>query len=553
MSYTFLNIKRAYILPALAAVLVLAGCKKLDLSPKDRFTDANFWNVNNNVDNALNTVYASMGTSQRYFYNEALSDNAYAQLDANVGTPTAIASGQSSVFSSDLLRVLQDWTAYYQGIYAANLFLENADKNTSLGAPLLTRMKAEARFIRAYQYFNLINWFGDVPLITKVITPDEAKKVSRAPKAEVLKFILDELDAAAADLPKKEDYQNTDRGRITKGAAKAFKARVLLYQGNRMEEVVSVCEDLMNDQATNGVYSLYPDYGAMFSDPGTEYNAEILLDLEYVPNVRTYDEPARLIPISAKGLGENYNAPTQELVDSYIMLNGKSIKEAGSGYKENDPYVNRDPRLEATIVHDKDIWKNPNGSTQVIYIKPGTDPDPSRPNEFGSGLHTPTGYYWRKYYDRSVEANQYSLNLILIRWADVLLMYAEAKNALGQMNAAVWDKTIKLIRSRAGFKEAAALNFPGNTGISMTDQIRNERRSELALESLRIDDIRRWRIAEKVMSGWVHGAKWGDAGVDNGYIRVTHREFNPAKHYLWPVPALEIRDDPNLLPQNPNW
>ena len=553
MSYKYSNLRKSYILSVLMAVFIFGSCKKLDLSPRDRFTDDNFWQINNNVFNALNTVYSRMGTSQRYFYNEALSDNAYAQLEANVGTPTTIASGLSSVFTSDLLRVLQDWTAYYQGIYAANLFLENADKNTSIDPALLTRMKAEARFIRAYQYFNLINWFGDVPLITKIITPDESKQLPRTPKAEVLKFILDELDAAAAGLPKKEDYQEADNGRITKGAAKAFKARVLLYQGDRMEEVAAICEDLMNDQATNGAYALYPDYGKLFSDPNTEYNPEIMLDLEYVPDVRTYDEPSRMIPISGGGFGENYNAPTQELVDSYIMLNGKAIHESGSGYDESNPYVNRDPRLHATVVYDKDIWKNADGSTQTIYIKPGSDPSPSKTNEFGAGLHTPTGYYWRKYYDPSVVANRYSLNLILIRWADVLLMYAEAKDALGQMTATVWDKTVKLVRQRAGFTDATALNYPGNTSLSMRDQIRNERRSEFAMESLRIDDIRRWKIAENVLDGWVHGARWGDPSVDNGYVRVTHREFDPSKHYLWPVPALEIRADPNLLPQNPNW
>lgn len=534
----------------LLLTMAFVSCKKLDLAPTDRFTEDNFWLVNGNVNNALNTVYNRIFTSQRYFYNEALSDNAFAQLEANVGTPTAIASGSNASFSPDLLRVLQDWTFYYQGIYAANVFLENADKNTTLGTTLLARMKAEARFIRAYHYFNLINWFGDVPLLTKVISPDEASLVSRTPKADVLKFVLDELDAAVQALPKKEDYAIADRGRITKGAAKAFKARVLLYQGNRMAEVAAICEDLMNNKAVNGNYDLYPSYAALFSDPTKEYNAEVMFDLQYIPSVRTYDEPSRLIPISAGGAGENYLAPTQELVDSYMMLNGKAINETGSGYDENNPYVNRDPRLTATIVYDKYVWTNANGSTQVIYIKPGSDPNSSKSNEYGSGLHTPTGYYWRKYYDPTAVNNQYNLNLILIRWAAILLMYAEAKNSLGQMDATVWDKTIKPIRARAGFTDAVALDYPGAS--NMTNLIRNERRVEFALEGLRIDDIRRWKIAETVMNGWVHGAKWGPAGTDNGYLRVTQRAFNPAKHYLWPIPSSELQRDPTLT-QNPGW
>lgn len=537
----------------LVLIVAMVSCKKLDLQPTDRYTEENFWQVNGNVNNSLSTVYNRILNSQRFFYNETLSDNAFAQLDVNIGTPTAIASGSDALFAADLARVLNDWNFYYQGIFAANLFLDNVDRNTTLAASLKDRMKAEARFIRAWHYFRLMNWYGDVPLFTKGITIDESKVIGRTPKADVLKFVLDELDAVAQVLPKKEDYAAVDRGRVTKGAAKALKARVLLYQGNRMGEVVTICEDLMNNQATNGTYNTSQiNYASIFAS-NNENNSEVIFDLPYIVNVRTYDEPSRMIPISAGAQNnENYNAPTQELVDSYTMLNGKAINEAGSGYDENNPYVGRDPRLTATIVYHLYVWTNPNGSTQVIYIRPGSDPNTSRPNEQGSGLHTPTGYYWRKYYDPTVVSNQSTTNLILLRWSDVLLMYAEAKNAVGQMDATVWDKTIKLIRTRAGFTDPLALNYPGNSSVSMTDLIRNERRTELAMESLRIDDIRRWRIAETVMNGWIHGAKWGPAGVDNGYIRVTQRTFNPAKHYLWPVPKSERDKDPNLS-QNPNW
>ncbi len=123
-------------------------------------------------------------------------------------------------------------------------------------------------------------------------------------------------------------------------------------------------------------------------------------------------------------------APTQELVDDYIMLNGKAIGEAGSGYNENDPYINRDPRLTATVVYHNHKWKKPDGSTQTIFIQPGTDPDQNKkPDEYAPGAaSSPTGYYMRKYYDPASTVNFRSgLNLILIRYADILLMYAEAK------------------------------------------------------------------------------------------------------------------------------
>ncbi|MEO7769298.1 MAG: RagB/SusD family nutrient uptake outer membrane protein [Ferruginibacter sp.] len=552
MQLNFLNKTNVVIL--LIAAMMAGSCKKLDLKPTDRFTEDNFWQINGNVSNALNTVYNRIYNSQRFFYNEALSDNAHAQLGVNVGTPDQIAGGGDGLFSPDLARVLSDWTYYYQGIFAANLFLENVDQNTVLPASIKDRMKGEARFIRAFHYFRLMNWYGDVPLLTKIVSVEDSRNAKRTPKAEVLKFILDELDAAAAVLPKKEDYAAADKGRVTKAAAKALKARVLLYQGNRMAEVATICEDLINNQSVNGAYNtLQTSYASIFSS-ANEYNAEVIFDIPYTVNVRTYDEPSRMIPISAGAQNsENYNAPTQELVNSYLMANGKAIAEAGSGYDENDPYTNRDPRLGATIVYNGYTWLNANGSTQVIYTKPGSDPNPSRLNEQGAGLHTPTGYYWRKYYDPAVISNQSTTNLILLRWSDVLLMYAEAKNSLAQMDAIVWDKTIKPIRVRAGFTDPLALNYPGNSSMTMTDLIRTERRVEFALESMRIDDIRRWKIAEIVMNGWIHGGKWGPATIDNGYLRVTERVFKPAKHYLWPIPSSEIQRDASLLPQNPGW
>jgi len=524
------------------------GCKKMDLTPYDRFTELNFWQSDVNVNNALNNVYNRMYNSQYFFYNEALSDNAYTRLGISAGFPDAISSGN---FTSTLARFLNEWDYYYTGIKAANVFLENVDKNTTLAANLKERMKGEVRFVRAFHHFKLMNWWGDIPLLKKDISPDEAKAIARTPKAEVLQFILEELDAAAAVLPTKNQYDIGDRGRITKAAAKALKARVLLYEGDRMQEVAAICEDLMNNQSANGTYGLVSSYEEIFS-PTNEFNNEVILDLQYIPNLRTWGEHIDFVPLSVGARGNNM-APTQELVNSYIMLNGKRINEAGSGYDENNPYAGRDPRLSATVVYHGATWRNPNGTTQTIYIQPGTDPDPAKKNEYKpSGQGTATGYYWRKYFDPTSVATNFNsgLNLILIRYAEVLLMYAEAKQALGQMDEDVWNKTIRPLRVRAGFTDPAALSFPGTA--DMTQIIRNERRSEFAMEGLRIDDIRRWRIAENVLNGWAHGARFEDPSVDNGYIRAQLRTFDAAKNYLWPIPAAEIGKNSNLT-QNPNY
>ncbi len=522
------------------------GCKKLNLAPTDRFSDLTFWTIDDNVYSALYNNYSLMYNSTLFFYNEALSDNAY----SSTGDYNLIASGNATASTA---KFQGDWAYYYSTIKSCNIFLENIDKNTTLSNDVKNRLKAETRFIRAFEQFNLEKWYGDVPLVDHDLTADEAKQIPRSPKDTVIKFVTDELEAITAILPSKDELPASENGRITKGAALALEARVLLYQGNRMADVVNVCEKLMNDQATYGQYSLAANYSDLFSNPTVnKMNPESILSLQYVPTIRTWSELWDFVPRSVGGRVSSM-APTQELVDSYIMLNGKGISDPGSGYDENNPYANRDPRLSATVVYNGFKWVKADGSIKTIYIKPGSDPDRSAPDEYNpaSQSSSPTGYYWRKYFDPSALANFVSGNNIhLIRYAEILLDYAEAKNSLGQMDETVWDNTIKLLRQRAGFTDPGALNFPGNT--DMTNIIRRERRAEFAMESLRTDDIRRWNIADSVMNGFAHGARFGDPSVDNGYIRVQKRHFDPARDYLWPIPSSEISLDDKLT-QNPGY
>ena len=543
-------IKKYFPIAMIAFLSLLNSCKKLDLAPSDRFTELTFWQSNDNVNNALNNIYSGIYNSSNVFYNEAMSDNAFTKLGINTGGVDALASGN---FTPSLPRFQSDWAFYYAGIKSCNIFLENVDKNVTLTAAIKDRMKGEARFVRSWHHFNLMKWWGDVPLLNKDISPDEAKVVARTPKAEVLAFIVTELDAATTALPAKEQYAAGDNGRITKAAAIALKARVLLYEGNRMAEVVTACEQLINNQSANGTYSLAADYSNLFSDKViNKTNTESIFSLQFVPTLRTWGDYIDFAPISA-GARSNNLSPSQELVDAYIMKNGKAISDAGSGYNENDIAANRDPRLTATIVYDKYNWVNPDNSTQIIYINNATRPLLADSVNIYStaGQGTSTGYYWRKYWDPNYIGNlQNGTNIHLIRYAEVLLMYAEAKQSLGQMTAAVWDATIKVLRTRAGFTDAGALDFPG--AVNMEKIIRNERRVELAMEGFRIDDIRRWKIAQTVLNGWLHGAKYGDIAIDNGYLRVQLRQFDAAKHYLWPVPPSE-RALNNNLTQNANY
>ena len=519
----------------------------MDLAPTDKFTEANYWTSAEKASMVLNTAYGQLTSSGRYFSNESLSDNMYEGRGNS--SEKMISSGQADASNS---RFSEEWKNSYAGIKTCNVFLENVDKVPNMNETLRTRMKAEARFIRAWLYLQLTTWYGDVLLFEKDITLEESKSISRTPKAAILTFIYNELDEVEAVLPTNTEYAEADRGRITKGAAIALKARAYLYQ-NDWANVVAACEKLIGN-TSNGTYALFSSYEGIFK-PENEYNSEVILDYQYVPSVRVWEEMYDLAPLSV-GARINSKAPTQELVDDYIMMNGKAIKEANSGYDESNPYKNRDPRFAATIVYHGAKWVRPDGTIQTIYIKPGSTPSDNtygNVDEYiGAGSNsTSTGYYLRKNYDPTSEIGMKSgLNLILIRYADVLLMYAEAMNELGKMDEAVWNKTIRPLRERAGFTDAPSLIYP--TEGNMQTIIRRERRVELAMEGLRIFDIRRWKTAENVLNGYPHGAQFGEASIDNGYIRLEKRTFNPERDYLWAVPLSQKDLNPNLG-QNPGY
>ena len=536
------------VVTASAILLVFTSCNKLDLAPTDKFTDENYWTSADKANMVLSMAYCEMYDNDYFFKTEALSDNLYEGRGSS--SEKAISSGQADASNG---RFSDEWGACYEGIKTCHTFLENVDRVPNMDVDLKARMVAETRFIRAYLFFRLTTWFGDVPLFDHDLSLSESKEIGRTPQADVLAFVRSELDAIEGTLPTKEECADSDLGRITSGAVVALKARTYLYQ-NDWDNVITNCEKLINSKSY-GEYGLFPSYEGLFL-PENEYNEEVILDLSYVPSLLTWGNYYDYAPLSV-GARVNQMAPTQELVDSYLMMNGKAIDASGSGYDESDPYVNRDPRLTATVVYHEFPWKTPDGSIQTIYIKPGTAPDETAEVDKykGQGTNsTSTGYYMRKYYDPTSLASFTSgLNLILIRYADILLMYAEAKNETGGMTEAIWNMTIRALRERAGFTDPEALVYNAEwSSADLREIIRNERRVEFALEGLRIFDIRRWKIADDVLNGYPHGAQYGDPAIDNGYIRLDQRTFNSERDYLWAVPQSQKDLNPNLG-QNPGY
>ncbi|MCF0175968.1 MAG: RagB/SusD family nutrient uptake outer membrane protein [Bacteroidales bacterium] len=521
---------------AAGLAMSLSSCVSLDTPPMDSDTDLTFWTKPSAAEQTVNSCYQYMEDAGTVLYADAASDNAYCKVQNII---QAIGNGSYSTGDS---YIKSYWDNRYTGIKLCNRLTDNIDKIVGMEEGLRNRCIGEAKCIRAYHYFQLVSRFGDVPYFTSVLPIADAGTIARTPKAEVIKNILQELDEAAAVLP--ASYSGDDQGRFTKWAAIALKARIQLYEGNWAE-----VETLTNDIINSGAFKLFGSYEGLFESVNKR-NQEVILDVEYAPMLREQSLQYNFIPPTLGGYAQL--VPLQELVDSYIMLNGKSISESGSGFDSGNEFADRDPRLAATICYTGNSYNLAGGKTQTIDCSRNASPD-------GLGFSSncsPSGYYFKKYWDKDFNTNNNlasGMNIYLIRYADVLLMNAEAAAEQGKLTNAVWSKTIRPIRERAGFTEASALDFPSASGSELINIVRNERRCELAFEGLRMGDIYRWKTAEKVLSGWCHGAWTGETvNADNGYIQVERRQFDASRHYLWAIPQQE-RDLNSALTQNPNW
>ena len=521
-----------------ACMLLLAGCVELDVVPTNKYTDATHWTSPEKAASLLNMAYRQMNDVGRIFRDERLSDNLYNSYGNDDIRVTA--NGQATS-STEMFNGL--WIDMYGGIKTTHTFLANVDRVEGMDEALRTRMKAEARFIRAFMYFQLTNWFGDVPFFTEDINLEIATNISPTSQAAIVEWIHTELEEVAEILPTRTEYADADRGRITAGAAVAFNARVAL-NFNDWERVKTYTEKLMANEY--GTYSLFPNYQELFFYVN-QYNSEIVLDIQYATGQRTWSEISTYVPFGLLEVQYVLASPTQDLVDTYLMLDGSKWEEG------KDPYADRDPRLDMTIVRQGSTITHKEDPTKsyTVNVDPN-DTDNDTKDKIGRENGTRTGYFYRKFYDPNPAAWtggkswNCNINFVVLRWADVLLMHAEAMNALNQMDAAVWDKTIKPIRQRAGFTAAQALDFPGGNQATLEPIIRDERRVELALEGTRIYDIRRWRIAEVVMNEPRRGAKFDLSSGTLDYYQYSNNGFNNNRDYLWAIPRQQWTINRNL-------
>ncbi len=519
----------------LAGGVALTGCNDLEQPPSNQYTNANFW-TKKNVGLLVNTAYTQLYSAGTMWGDEELADNLYNGYRAEDRhlIRRGIATSSTGTFG---------WNGWYGGLRSCHTFLENCQAVEGVDEAVVRRLKAEARCIRDFIYFRLTNLYGDIPFFMENPTLDYASTLKRTPRAEVIATITEDLEDLIADLPKKEELPVDERGRLTQAAAAMLRARIALMDSD-WANVASWTKRIIDGEF--GRYELFPTYDGLFAEEN-EYNDEVILDMGYVQGVKTWGEICQMKPSSLRSSYVTWT-PTQSLVDSYLTLGGYTIDEPDSDYDENKPYDNRDPRMDATVIHDKSVLYDPcTGKTHTIFIDPRSGISADNIGK-GAGLdQTVTGYYTRKWFSPIKDNNSYAsgLNIIMMRYGDVLLMYAEAMNELGQMNATVWDQTIGALRARAGFTADKALKMPAG---DLRQIIRNERRVELALEGLRWWDIVRWKAGKEYLDGPVKGCTFvgGDAVLDT-YV------FDENRDYRWAVPQSEIDFNPNLKPQNPGY
>ncbi|HJE46277.1 RagB/SusD family nutrient uptake outer membrane protein [Phocaeicola coprophilus] len=538
-------------LSIIAAALLMgsfSSCSDfLDRYPLEELSDESFWKTEKDAEMAVSNLYNVLPT---WDTDEAINSD-----DAVHGIKWAAGNQSKGVYDpSDY-----GWSGEYGYIRQANLILEKIQE-MDLSEDAYKKLEGQARFFRAYTYFTLIRSFGAVPYIDKPLELTDVENITRTPKDEVYAKVMEDFDIAIANLPVQWDDANS--GRITKGAAMAMKARAALYYNN-WETAMTEAKKVMD----LGQYELYDKdntgrYKELFWEVADGCD-EFILSVQFNAPTRThYLIGWECFPTLGWG-GLN---PTQSLVDAFEDINGAPIANS-TIYDSTNPFANRDPRLEVNVLHDGETMYG-----VTIKVAPL-----SSSGNTGIGQHgdaTATGYYQQKWLDPSIDPQSTGWDMgkdwVVIRYAEVLLTYAEAKNELSPLDPSAFD-AVNQVRRRVGMPDLQNTDPTKPTYCGTQDDLRkriwNEWRVEFALEGgKRQWDIRRWGIAKDVLNAPFEGLRYtlvDDPNApkgDNGKkcilyvgeplkLAGSHYEDH---NYLLPIPQTEIDLNPKLE-QNPGY
>lgn len=565
--------KLIYFIAAVFTVITISCKDYLDTYPGDQYDDATIWKNTDLVEDFVFGIYKNLPYPFQWYHSAALVDEAVPiQID---GVVDDVLNGRLTpenlgVFKNNWANAMDGywWGDVYSSIRACNLFFDKIKIATNTSTETKEQLTGEVYFLRAYFYFILMEQYGGVPLIDRVINIGDNYNIPRNTFEETVNFIVADLDAAVAN---NRLAKQTDKTRATVGAAYALKSRVLVYaaselyhnngawtNGYEQPELIgytnnsSVTRQALYTQAKQAAekvmnlgYSLYnsvPNKAANFQQLFLQMSSNEQIFTTIIDKKITYyygtDWGAWVYgPPSYGGFG--LDQVTGNLVNAFENNDGSKFNFES---QKTNPYINRDPRLEATVLHNGSSWfkKNTSGSwvPNKIDIN-GAD------KSINSGTLT-TGYYIKKFI--SPTENDYYFGTrqpepyMFIRYAEVLLNYAEACLGLGDETSA--KQALNQIRSRAGMPAIP----DSETGQALIDRYRNERRVELAWENQRFFDVRRWMIADQAYQD-IYGVTFDGTGYSQEVYETHH--WNPS-HYFIPILYDEMQKNTALI-QNPGY
>lgn len=559
--------KKIYQVITLSLLCLFNSCAELDLDPLSQGSSESWYSTEQEVNLALNDLYRKyLWDYETNWRADRMSDD-WSQRQVMNDYPAGAISSNWSVAELN-------WVNLYKGIARANAVIENLHKiEKATSKEKLNQFEAEARFIRAAAYGRLVFLWGDVPFFTEYLDIDASFKLGRTPKETVIKQVYEDFDFASEHLP--IFYPANEVSRATKGAALAFKARYALYfkDYELAKNAAQSCIDLNQ-------YELYPSFGELFKSSTKKSVESIFL----IPQSTSLGSDLTVKNFYTRNAGGAAVAqPSWDLFFSYYCTDGLPIDESPL-FDPQNPFDNRDPRLSETFV--------PFGEEFLDYIY---DPSPyaEKVLQVSSGkmvqnrdsravvIHASyNGMTLKKGVDSDWSDDESAQNdVIIMRYADVLLMYAEAKIELNQIDSSVLE-AMNAVRARAyQGKEYPIINT--TTQSELRKILRIERRMEFAWENRRLDDLIRWNLAEKALTknnfGLLDPDKLKSEVVDKGlwvfpitpqldedgivdladlqakgYVKkLADRNFQ-SHQYLWPIPFKEISINSNIK-QNPGY
>lgn len=544
----------------------------------------------------LNNIYRHLKPG----HNRVSSD----YLDAATDDATSLYFDESQVYKlvtgrytpSNRIGDDMDWNTYYQTIREATTLIANIDRvpfrykyvrwdqevdenGNAVMYPLNGTMKAEARFLRAYAYFDLLKRYGGIPLLgEKIYTLDDNLEIPRNKFSECVDYIVSELDIAKEDLRGLPMVNSEYEMAPTREACEALKSRVLLYAASKLynESPIEAGNELIGyasydperwktaaDAAKSfietyghegtGKINLNKDFRNIFLnyyDPSG--NPELIWSITQSHSSKDIEQNNGPLGFTGNALGRGRTTPSQDLVEAFPMKDGKKIRQSDKySYSVETQYDNRDPRLGMTVLHNGSKWM---GRSLATYLG-GTN------NPVATSVYNHTSYYMCKfmpdYSNPSSPEYQNSVhNWVVFRYAEILLNYAEAMNEYAGPDAESVRDYIIMIRKRAGIEAGEDGNYGIPASITkeeMRELIYNERRIEMAFEEQRFNDLRRWRLAEQVYENPIHGLEITNRDGELIYKVVDAINVNwNNRRYFYPIPYSEVLKNSNMV-QNPNW